>query len=71
MPKPSTHDLPPLQHSFGKPNDRTQPGASELTSKWHFHVNSEKDRLGYDYMRLNKMIANGKLSPEQIKNLRE
>ena len=70
MAKPSTHDLPPLQHVFGKPNDRSQPGAGDLTNKWQQHVNSEKDKLGYDSMRLNKICANRKLSFCEIKEFR-
>ena len=41
MAKPSTHDLPPLTHIFGKANVHKE-GAKESVQTWQVHINSER-----------------------------
>lgn len=69
MSKPSTHDLPPLTHTFGKANVLNE-GAKGLVQDWQVHKNSEREKRAYDYMKLNKLCVTRK-SPSEIKTYRE
>ena len=64
--KPTTHDLPPLTHAYGKPNHKSIYDAGKLTNSWQVHTNSEKEKASYDYMKFNKLSSNRKLSPNEM-----
>jgi hypothetical protein len=66
MVKPATYELPPLNHAFGKPLDRYNPGAAVCVREWNVHTVSEKDQPECDFTRLNKYtMAKGMKSTER------
>jgi hypothetical protein len=70
--KPITHDLPPVEHCYGKESKKQEYGAGALTSSWMTHTKTEREKTGYDYIKLNKVCADKIiLGPQKIDEFRE
>ena len=67
--KPCTFKLPSTQHTYGKPEDRTQEGAGAITSSWMTHNASQmpKKVIPNDFKKLNKVQAKTAANQNEIR----
>ena len=70
--KPTTHKLPPVEFSYGKPSHNDEEGAKELISTWKFHRKSPSEGSEQNFKLLNAMsIMNGLSSSKDFKEFRK
>ena len=55
--KPCTVKLPPLTHTYGKPDNKDAEGVRMVTSSWATHTQSRGRLPATDFRKMNKQIA--------------
>ena len=70
--KPTTHDLPQPNHTYGVKNKKEEYDVGKLTSSWHLPPLTEPKIGVKDYQKLNRMGAEAKvIKPYQVRPFRQ
>lgn len=53
--KPSAYSLPPVEYTYGKPLERDEEGAKEVSMTWKYHNETRAKEPDRDFAKLNKL----------------
>ncbi|EAR89726.2 hypothetical protein TTHERM_00974270 (macronuclear) [Tetrahymena thermophila SB210] len=53
--KPSAYSLPPVDYTYGRPLERDEEGAKEVSMTWKYHAETRPKEPDRDFAKLNKM----------------
>ena len=72
QPKPFTHDLPAINHTYGKKNRPDHFNAGSLLSSWNNHATSLTEIRAQDFSKINKIALLKKVTdPKSLKEMRK